>query len=173
MFATSTFVRPQSILIDVLINPDFSGKMLTPINFTLETHKYFIGRPILSIESYCDVDVKFSPLHPGVPVIDAGLMEQLTITLLREPGPGIEAGDYYKDVPLFNLRRLQNWVTPRPLQQGQLYRTDPVHIAWTDSFLRLGEPPALANPYAALFLVTYLLETQDPTPYQVSKFKHR
>jgi len=173
MFATSTFVRPQCIFIDIILTPDMSGNMVVPANFTLETHKYFINRPILAIETYSIADVAASPLHPGVPVVDNTLFSQLTLTLLREPGPGIEAGDYYKDIPLPMLRRSQNGLASVSNCQSQMFRTDPVHIAWTDSFIRLGEPPAIANPVAVVFLVTYLLETQNPAPYQVSKFKRR
>ena len=172
MEASSTIVRPQTVLIQVTIFPDPSGFSVTPAFFGVDTTKFMLNRKLIALESFCSADVPFSPITPGMPVVSLTQFRACALTLLREPGNGVQGGDFYKNVPLEKFRRVVNGqiaVASAP----EMWRCDPTGVSWSDSFISVGTNFATGNnlPVAALFQATYLFESQDPRPYTRVKLR--
>jgi hypothetical protein len=170
MLPTSTFVKPQQQLVEIIIQADKNGNTVTPAYFTTAVAAFFINRKILAIETFYQADIFYSPISPGVPIVSLALFNRLSATFLRNDGNGVTGGDFYKNIPLSFLRRVIN-----SRQAGStgpdLFRMDPIGLSWTDSSVLLPAPVAISEPVSVPFLVTYLLEQQDPEPYKTVKLR--
>lgn len=174
MNATSTLIKPQQALLEVLLQPDATGLAVFPAYFNVEVTKFMLNRKLIALESYIAADMVFSPTFKaqgGVATITALQANHLFLTLLREPGNGVKGGDFYKQLPVSYLRR-QLHIGPNARTTPDLFRCEPVEISWSDSTIT---GPANfnigANPLTVPFLATFLLEEQDPTPYRLVKLK--
>ncbi len=172
MLATSTLVKPQQSLIEIILNPDASNLSVTPAYFSVEVTKFMLNRKLIALESYCDADFQYSPISPGVHVVPFGTYLALTLTLMREPGNGVPGGDFYKNIPLIQLRRsaVQGAVPWGP----DLFRCEPTEVSWSDSYGLTATPVNIGtDPISVPFLATYLLPEQDPEPYRNVLLKRR
>lgn len=174
MIASSTFIAPQKVMIEVLLYPDQSGNSVTPAYFNVEVTKFMLNRKLIALESYFNKDVKKSPVSVGIDVVTDVQFRACALTLLREPGNGVPGGDFYKNVPLEKFRRTiigNTNVGSAP----ELWRCEPTGVSWSDSYIMVGTNFAIQGdkPVSALFLATYLLPEQDPEPYRLIRLKHR
>lgn len=176
MNATSTLIRPQTVLLECIVPIDpATGKSSGPIYFGMDVVRYMLNRKVIAIEFFCFSDMAASPNYPGTPIISATDLLKVSLTLLREPGNGIQGGDWYKNMPVSWLRRQINPGVAVPTGMD-LFRMDPIEIAWGDSFLSIPTAiqTALPPPSKAIsvpFQVTYLLPEQMAAPFITVKLK--
>ncbi len=168
MVSTSTLVRPQQVLIECLLTTDASNNTITPALFSAGTENFLKDRKIIAIESFCRLDMPFSPISPGVPVITAPQFKNAWLLLMRNDGNGVHGGDFVK-VPLTLMRRIIN--TGALGWSPELFRLDPTTVSWTDSSINTANSISSSTLISVPFLVTYLLEAQDPEPFRTVKLK--
>ncbi len=168
---TSSLVKPQQSLIEVLLFADNNGLAVTPAYFTVATTAFMLNRKLIQLEAYCANDFPFSPISRGVNVIPYPDFLACTFTLLREPGNGVHGGDFYKNIPLIRARR-QNDLNGSAFEA---FRLDPVGVSWSDSYVNCGTAFNMGDltVMSVPFLATYLLPEQDPEPYRTVRLKHR
>jgi hypothetical protein len=167
MLATSTLILPQQAMIEILLQPDYAGNTASPAYFNISTNAFMLNRKLISLQAFTNNDVVYSPISPGVRVLSGGnVFRSTTLTLLRQPGNGIEGGDFYKNIPLYLLRRTwdrNNGFSAAPDQ----WRCDPTEVSWSDSYVNVNAPINIGTVTSVLFLATFLLPEQDPEPYRL------
>lgn len=164
MEQSSQFVRPQCSYVEVILNVGADGSVTSPTYFPVQ--KDLINRKVISIESFCDDDMKQSPINNTLAPIRAIFIPQVYVTLMREKGrfPG---GDFYKNMPLQNFRRNYNLESVAATAPDR-FTMDPEFISWNDSYITVtGLLQTADTPYQIVvpFIVSWIFETQDERPY--------
>lgn len=164
---SSFFVSPNAIMIEVLITPSGGNTVsMTPFN----EQQQLLNRPIVAIQAFCNLDMTYSPLSSGVPVIPVALFNAAFIEINRAGNKASsgKAGLYYKRIPLSAMRNMQNnysGLNPSPSFSRDLFRVKPMYFQWPDSNIVFPTSIAQAAVYSVPLLIHYLLEGEDPTPY--------
>lgn len=156
------FRSPNAVMIEVLVTP---SNGLTPSVTVFQEQQQLIGRPIVAIETFSDMDLKYSPLSSGISVLPVALFNQATLNLMRAPSPesSNEPGLFYKNVPLSSLRRVQNnytGLTVSPSGARDIFEVVPMFLQWPDSQIMFSTPAAQAATFSIPFLVHYMLPVQ-------------
>jgi hypothetical protein len=145
-----------------------AGLFIQPAYFPLEFKTYLINRKILSIESFSNVDMFYSPNYPGIPVIGAANFLGAFLTLLRQQGHGVEGGDFYKSVPMKTFRRCINYFGGNQTYPEK-WQMSPVEIDWQTSYISIPTTVTTAvsanTKYSFPLLITYSLPDQDISVY--------
>ena len=153
-----------------------SGVFITPAHFDVPTQNLMSNRRVISIETYCRRDVSVDPNNPLIATLDNLNFSRAFLTILRQQDNGVEAGDFYKNVPLPHMRRAFNpgvAVATAP----EKWTMAPATISWVDSYINVPTTYTAATvpntTYAVCLLVTYLLKDQDPATFPNVPVKHR
>lgn len=159
------FFAPQSIMIEVILTPS-GGNTVASTPF--KEQQQLLNRPIIGIEAFCAVDMTYSPLSSGVPVIPVALFNAAFLNIQRAPSKISDAGLWYKYIPLTRLRNVKNDYTglnPSPSSAQGVFLVKPMQFQWPDSNISFPTPVSQGAVYSVPLLVHYLLEHEDITPY--------
>ena len=167
MLQDNFLVEPQQVLIECVLN--FQGTS-TILQNPFEQQDFLTNRPIIGLQCYCDDDMAYSPLGANLPVIPAALMGYGFLNINRSGYGPVKAGVWFKNVPLVSMRHAWNYNSGAS-SNLDMFRCDPMTLQWRDSNVAFPTPGSQTQKYSVPFLVTYLLEHQDPTPYRMAFLK--
>jgi len=164
------FISPNAVLVEVIITA--SGGF-TPSVSPFVDQQQLIGRPIVAIESFCDLDIKFSPYNANIKVIPKDAFKSMFVNIHRSGklAPGQKDGVFYKYIPLARLRT--NYVndsnqTPLPSSAMDIFQVKPMFFQWVDSNVAAPTPVSMGADaaWSVPFLIHYLMPEEDRTMYE-------
>ena len=158
-------------MVECIINPSTSN---TTYKNPFGTEKDLQNKKIVAIETFSAADISYSPISPKNPVIPINVFLTSFVTFYRASIPAHggqpqqNEGLYYDLIPMARLRTGNNYTTGAGNQgstNNNLYRVVPTEFSWTKSYVTCTPAVGITQPYSALFLIHYLNENQDWTPY--------
>jgi hypothetical protein len=138
------------------------------------------NKKVVAIETFSFQDITYSPISTTNQVVSQAVFKICYLSLYRASVPEFRAknglvfpasdeGLYYDKIPLSRLRMVGNADTTAGSvtsnNQSSMFRIKPAEMSWTKSYIFCANSVAMAGPQSVVFMIHYLNQQEDWTPY--------